>query len=355
MRKDNPGRFGGINGLIYTGHTNSELTETLEIIIWNNNTEPLIATLYITNLNDYIFRLDSVNLTSINVIPGNGTITDATDVNTCNAGDPCTSVQWDITRYPTSDLEIIEGDYPCTVAVLEFGISLEISLYVTVPGGQSQESTTMSVDSIDFSYSYDSGLSTHNLVGSVTIIDSTSSLVEGATVEIDWGFPGGSTFTLQATTDASGIATFTQNDVATGTHTITVTNVSISGLTYNSGSNVETTDNYLIEATVQLMHVEAISWSESGSHPNIAVTATITIYDDGNNPVAGATVTVEWTDTNGQTSQVSGTTAADGTISFQLTGLNKNKTVSIAVTNVTLTGWVYDSASNVITSDSYNT
>ncbi|MHA1215293.1 MAG: hypothetical protein ACTSPG_08340 [Candidatus Hodarchaeales archaeon] len=85
-----------------------------------------------------------------------------------------------------------------------------------------------------------------NLECFVTITDTDGNLIANAEVTIDWEFPDGSIVTMTAITDANGIATFLQEGVSSGTHTITVTSVVHSSYTYDSTLNVETTDSYTV-------------------------------------------------------------------------------------------------------------
>ncbi len=80
----------------------------------------------------------------------------------------------------------------------------------------------------------------------VTIVDTNGNAVSNADVKIDWTHPDGSMVTLMATTDSNGVATFTQNDVAAGTHTVSVVDVVKTDCTYDSTLNVETTDSYTV-------------------------------------------------------------------------------------------------------------
>jgi len=81
-------------------------------------------------------------------------------------------------------------------------------------------------------------------------------------------------------------------------------------------------------------------------------TATVTVVDS-TGPVAGATVTGRWSGATSAT--VSGTTDATGKVTFQSGQVRKPPSGTIftfCVTNITKTGWTYDSNRNVETCDS---
>ncbi|MBS3795970.1 MAG: hypothetical protein KGY80_13785, partial [Candidatus Thorarchaeota archaeon] len=61
-----------------------------------------------------------------------------------------------------------------------------------------------------------------------------------------WEHPDGTIVTLTATTDSDGVASFSQSDVSSGTHTVTVVDVVKADCTYDSTLNVETTDSYTV-------------------------------------------------------------------------------------------------------------
>lgn len=80
----------------------------------------------------------------------------------------------------------------------------------------------------------------------ITVMDTDGNYVSGADVTIDWESPDGTVIRMTATTDSSGVATFTQTDVVSGTYTVTVVDVVKTDYTYDSTLNTETTDSYTI-------------------------------------------------------------------------------------------------------------
>ena len=71
----------------------------------------------------------------------------------------------------------------------------------------------------------------------VTIQDGAGALVSGATVAVTWNLPSGATISQTAVTSSKGLASFSVTDVA-GTYTITVTDVSKAGYTFDSANSV---------------------------------------------------------------------------------------------------------------------
>lgn len=102
------------------------------------------------------------------------------------------------------------------------------------------------VSSITWDLDYIRGRNPHyRLDAFITILDQDNNAVVGATVEIIWEFPDGTSAVMTATTDSNGIANFQVDPAAEGTHTVTVTDV-IAEISYDSTKNVETSDSYTI-------------------------------------------------------------------------------------------------------------
>jgi subtilisin len=98
-----------------------------------------------------------------------------------------------------------------------------------------------------------------------------------------------------------------------------------------------------------VMHVSNIAMSFTKSGTNYTAKATVTIVDANNAPVSGATVYGQFT---GATSNsVSGTTDANGQVTLSSTAKKNGGTWQFCVTNVTKSGWTYNSSANVETCD----
>ncbi|RLI47948.1 MAG: hypothetical protein DRO73_10610 [Candidatus Thorarchaeota archaeon] len=80
----------------------------------------------------------------------------------------------------------------------------------------------------------------------VTVVDTNGDVIAGAEVTIDWTHPDGSVVRMTVTTDSNGVATFAQSDVGSGTHTVTVVDVTEASHTYDPSLNLETTDSYTV-------------------------------------------------------------------------------------------------------------
>jgi hypothetical protein len=83
--------------------------------------------------------------------------------------------------------------------------------------------------------------------------------------------------------------------------------------------------------------------------------AVITICDGNNQPVSGAIVYGAWSGLTNDSDL--GQTDTSGTVTVSSDKVRNPKSGSqftFAVTNVELSGWIYDSASNIETSDSIN-
>lgn len=98
------------------------------------------------------------------------------------------------------------------------------------------------------------------------------------------------------------------------------------------------------------IHVESIQMSYSLSGGQYTVRAWVRIMDQGSVPVQGATVTVQWTLPSGAHKVQSAVTNATGTARVKV-GSGLEGTYQLCVTNVTLTGWVYDPGQNRETCD----
>lgn len=101
------------------------------------------------------------------------------------------------------------------------------------------------------------------------------------------------------------------------------------------------------------MHIYDITMTLKKTGISYYALATITIVDAADSPVAGAIVSGKW---SGATSDSdTGTTNSNGQVTVRSNSVRRPRsgtTFTFTVNNVVLTGWVYDSASNVETSDS---
>jgi hypothetical protein len=98
------------------------------------------------------------------------------------------------------------------------------------------------------------------------------------------------------------------------------------------------------------MHVASIVPSFQPARSGYRVQAVVTIQDAGGAAVSGATVTANVTQPNGQTVTISRPTKSNGKATIFLNS-NQTGTYTFTVTNVSKSGWTYDAAANVETSD----
>jgi hypothetical protein len=107
----------------------------------------------------------------------------------------------------------------------------EIPVNVTAAAGSSMRVTNIALSA--------SGKTNITVTGRVTVRTSSGAAVSGATVTITWRLPNGSTLVQSAATNSSGVATFTARS-SRGTYTLTVTNVTKTGYTFDAASSVLT-------------------------------------------------------------------------------------------------------------------
>jgi subtilisin len=88
-------------------------------------------------------------------------------------------------------------------------------------------------------------LTSTRLTSNVTI-RSNGVAVSGAAVTVRFRYPNGSTYTMTANTNSSGVATFSRTVSAKGTYTVTVMNVTKSGSTYDAAGNTITSRSLTI-------------------------------------------------------------------------------------------------------------
>lgn len=97
------------------------------------------------------------------------------------------------------------------------------------------------------------------------------------------------------------------------------------------------------------MFVQDIAMSSGKTGKNYYAKATVLIKDNTGSVVPGATVSGQWTGAVSGTS--TGTTGADGKVILQSPSKRNGGTFNFCVTNVTCSGFTYDSALNVETCD----
>jgi len=98
-----------------------------------------------------------------------------------------------------------------------------------------------------------------------------------------------------------------------------------------------------------VMHVSDITMSYKKSGSAYTAKATVTVVDDGNVAVSGATVYGAWS--GAWTGNVNGVTDATGKVTLSSGSVKGGGTFTFTVTNIVKTGNTYDPSKNVETSD----
>jgi serine protease len=174
----------------------------------------------------------------------------------------------------------------------------------------------------------------------LTFDGSGSSDPDGTITSYNWDFGDGTT--------GEGV-TPTHIYVTNGTYTVTLM------VTDNGGStDADTAIVTVAEAPAySTMHIASIDMSFKTAGPNRNAIALVTLLDESNNPVEGATVEGHWS--NATTDTDSGLTDASGVVSLKSNKMRNAPSGTVftfTVDSVSLAGWAYDPAANVETSDS---
>jgi len=190
-------------------------------------------------------------------------------------------------------------------------------------------------------------------LSSVVSIQSGGVGVGGASVTIEYTDPNGSKSSATATTGTSGSATFSRSVSSKGTYTVTVTNVTKSGYTYNATGNTVSSTSITVgtTSTTPSMSVSSMTLSKSNLLlGGYRLTSDVSIKS-GSVTVSNASVTVMLAYPNGSTYTMTETTNSSGSATFSRSVSSKG-TYTVTVTNVTKSSYTYKIAGNVITSKS---
>jgi hypothetical protein len=151
------------------------------------------------------------------------------------------------------------------------------------------------------------------------------------------------------TTNGSGFYQF--NNVAPGTYSVTA---SAAGFNSSTANNVSVTagnttvQNFALTAAPPASgaHVGDLDGSrQSFNRKNWRATVTVTVHDANHVPLAGATVSGSWS--NGSSGSGSCVTNASGVCSITSSNISiNNASATFTVTNITASGYTYQSASN---------
>ncbi|HYP49412.1 MAG TPA: PKD domain-containing protein [Pyrinomonadaceae bacterium] len=170
----------------------------------------------------------------------------------------------------------------------------------------------------------------------INFSSSNSSDPDGTITGYAWDFGDGTTSTV-----ANPVKTYS----SAGTYTVTLTVTDNSGLTGTSSQAITVQQNQPAE-----IFVNGITMSLVKSGRNTAAQAVITVYDNNGAPRAGVTVSGRWSGLT--TGTVTGTTGSNGQVVFTSSGTKNRGTFTFTVTNLSASGYTYNSTRNNETSDS---
>ena len=160
---------------------------------------------------------------------------------------------------------------------------------------------------------------------------------DGTIVGWDWDFGDGNTSTEQNPTHTYA---------ADGTYTVTLTVTDNDSLTDSTGKPVT------VSGPVVEIYVYDITQTPTITGRNYKSNAVVTIWDTNNNPVANATVSINWSGV--VSGSASGVTGANGTVTFVSNKVKSTGPFTITVNNVTHATMTYNPALNNETSDTAN-
>lgn len=172
----------------------------------------------------------------------------------------------------------------------------------------------------------------------VSFTGTGSSDPDGSIVGYAWSFGDGT---------SGAAATTTKTYTSAGTYTAVLT------VTDNSGLTAQRSVTIIAEAAVVSvpMHVGAIAMALTRTKAQTRATAAVSVRDGQGNGVPGATVSGKWSGLTSGTGSV--VTGSNGVATFTSANSKaRSGTFTFSVTGVALSGYAYDSAKNVETTDS---
>ncbi len=159
---------------------------------------------------------------------------------------------------------------------------------------------------------------------------------DGSIISYDWDFGDGNTGTGATTSHTYAVA---------GSYTIVLT------VADNDSAADMDSQEVTVGSIPGTMFVYDIAMSGKKAGPNLRATAVVTIHDTDGNPVEGAAVYGTWS--GAYAGSVSGVTGADGKVLFNSGKVRlAQATFAFTADDVIKSGYVYDSAFNIETSDS---
>ncbi|MEN8126949.1 MAG: DNRLRE domain-containing protein [Planctomycetota bacterium] len=222
-----------------------------------------------------------------------------------------------------------------TVQVTATGGSDTATLNITVIN--TNDAPTFTVDPINKPDATEDAAYSDTIAGSATDPDAGDTLTYSKTSGPAW---------LVVAAGGALSGTPTTGDVGANVFTVEVSD--------GNGGTDTATLNITVDAAPPLgtMYVQAIDLSVIvAGGPNRKGVAVVTIFDNNNQPVSGATVYGTFTGSYNEAG--SAVTDASGQATITTAGKSKTPSFTFTVDNVTHASLTYDSASNVETSDTY--
>lgn len=178
----------------------------------------------------------------------------------------------------------------------------------------------------------------------VTVQDQNNAPVADVQASATWNAPDGSAPNQSQTTNASGIANFTHTD-GRGTYTFNLNNLGKTGYTFDRSHSI--LRKTLVVPALNVLRATQITFEVTPQNNQFEVRGRVTVLDSNQNPVAGATVRVNWQLPNNATPSQTATTNNQGVALF--TVANGSGTYTLNVSNVAKTDFIFDSANSVLT------
>ncbi len=168
--------------------------------------------------------------------------------------------------------------------------------------------------------------------------------LSGVEVLATWILPGGSQQNQNRTTDNAGLASFSSPGPR-GAYTFRVNNLIKAGYVFDASRSV--LQRTLTVPGLNRMRSTSIGFEVSEQNNQFTVRGRVTILDNNDNPVPGATVNVNWQLPNNATPTQTAATDIQGVALFSATDGSGTYTLNVA--NVTKPDFTFDSANSVLT------
>ncbi len=202
-----------------------------------------------------------------------------------------------------------------------------------------------------------SASSDHTFTTLTPVLNSISVSPQNPSVNVDdtQQFTATGTYSDSSTKDITNDVSWSSSDTSVATISLSglVTALS-SGTSLISASLDGVSDGTTLSVTADTltMHVQSIDLTSNSKGKKGNVFASVSIHDITGSPVSGATITVEFTGTDGTNTIATSSTDSSGAAQFKFNKLKTGNSFTLTVTNVVKSGLTYDPSSNIETSDS---